>query len=861
MNSAQVKRFDALSMEKHSPESLAICEKCKSGCAWCLNGLFDFSQGHSNKEMISNRERPYSNVADIIREAELGSALRIKKKITTGTENGLEKNHRREANMSFRRHGCKDIENAVHTRPSSDQPFENSVGMSSRTFNGAASTKTSCNQVHPKTGKVCHRRGSSQINDQLSEINLKVKMSEATEAFINQKIIKGKCHSRDRGSNRSKHFLDALEILNCNKGLFIKLLHDPNSLLVKHIQDLRDSQVKNQETKLSETCDRCSSTRSVDPPSNRILLLKSGSSGSTCMQKSSGENRDFSSQQSLYSLRHRAQSGKPAYFSFEHMKRMLRHAIGLSRKEKPLLSTVTLHKSSRDIQKLGNGSKGNDLGITGSSSPHKIYCGSVDNKMGDKVNKAKDFDSGTKQKIGSNSGTCHENLKLSFVRHPKQSELNPYMESIKHLPEVFTNRDEVLSRNQFPRTLESIVSLPEYYAFSTLSPGRHWEHGFIAEQTRFSTFTNHQMVTEKRNMIRGKNKNHHLSSLRQSSKAAPSWADNERHTSQTFGTKSKIAQSHPSGSMKVVETYNTTKEGKVSSSGAVEPNEPNYTGANQNAVIATTVEENSLECSKLDSPEENFTPVSPEDVFTSSSLSSKHFENSAAMKDKAKHQSQVSVLEKFVENITSLPSIVSQPADLTAVPKHNNSEQCSAALMMFPVDLKINSGNNVINEHEPMCKYMRAMLEASDMNWDKLLIKCHSSDQLLDPSLFNEVAVLPNQFCVDHMLLFAYINEVLGKLCQSYFNCSPWLSFVKRIQPSKDMVYEVMKHVDWSLLVQQSSPILDKLIEKDLARSQTWMNIQIEAEDIVAEMVESLLEELILEIATSWVFEDLHFAL
>lgn len=62
-----------------------------------------------------------------------------------------------------------------------------------------------------------------------------------------------------------------------------------------------------------------------------------------------------------------------------------------------------------------------------------------------------------------------------------------------------------------------------------------------------------------------------------------------------------------------------------------------------------------------DSPEENFTPVSPEDVFTSSSLSSKHFENSAAMKDKAEHRSQVSVLEKFVENITSLPSIVSQP--------------------------------------------------------------------------------------------------------------------------------------------------------------------------------------------------------
>lgn len=51
--------------------------------------------------------------------------------------------------------------------------------------------------------------------------------------------------------------------------------------------------------------------------------------------------------------------------------------------------------------------------------------------------------------------------------------------------------------------------------------------------------------------------------------------------------------------MKVVETYNTIKAGEVSSLGALEPHEPNHTGADQNAVIANTVEENSLECSKL----------------------------------------------------------------------------------------------------------------------------------------------------------------------------------------------------------------------------------------------------------------------
>ncbi|XP_031278371.1 uncharacterized protein LOC116136844 [Pistacia vera] len=855
MNPAQVKRFDAVSMEKLSPKSPVIYEKYKSGCAWCLIGLCDFSQGHSNKKLISNRGRPNSNVADIIREEE---------KITTSRENGLAKNHRRKANKTFKRHGCKDVSTVVHTQPSN----ENLVGMPSKRFNGAASIETSCNEGHPKSGKVFYRRVNSQENGQLSEINLQVQMSEAAEAFINQKIVKGKYHGRDQASNQSKHFLDALEILNSNKELFMKLLHDPNSLLVKHIQDLRDSQAKNQETKLSETCDRFPSKGSVDPqPSNRILLPKSGSSGSTYMQNSAGETGDFSSPQSLYSLRDRAQSGKPAYFSFEHMKRKLRHAIGLSRKGKPLLSTVTLHKSSRDNQGLGDGNKENDLGVTGSNSPCKICLGSIDNKTGDKVGKVKDFDSGTRQKNALKSGTSHENSKLSIVRHPKQSELNMYMESRQHLPEVLRNRNEILLRKQFSRTLDRIISFPEYHFFSALSPGRHQEHGSIAARMRFSPFSNHQMVSQKRKMLQGGNKNSHLSSLRQIAEV-PSWTDGKRLTnqSQTFDTKSNISQNHHSdiklhecvssadytssaiGSMKVVETYNTIKARKVSSLGALEPNVPNHAGADQNAVLANTVEENSLECAKLDSPEESCTSVSPEDVYTSSPLSSKSLENSAATKDKAEHQSPVSVLEKFVEDISS-PSTISQPAELAVEPKQiNYEEQCSAAVMMSPVDLKINS-SNVINEHEPMCKYMRAVLEAAGINWDELSIKSHSSDQLLDPSLFDEVELLPNEFCVDHMLLCDYINEVLGELCLSYFSCSPWLSFAKQIRPAKNMVYEVMKCVDWNLLAQQSTPTLDQLVEKDLARPGTWINIRIEAEETVNEMVESLLEELTLETA------------
>ncbi|XP_044476608.1 uncharacterized protein LOC123204114 [Mangifera indica] len=836
MNSAQVKRFDAVSMEKTlSPKSPLIYEKYKSGCAWCLIGLCDFSQGHTNKEPISNRGRSNStNVVDLRRKGEMA----------TSGKNGLAKNHRRKANKTFQKHGCKDISTVVHTQPS----CENSVGTSSERFDGAELTETSCNLVPPKRGKVSSRRGSSQKNNQLSEINLQVQMSEAAQAFINQKIIKGKSHGSDWASNQSRHFLDALEILNSNKELFIKLLHDPDSLLVKHIQDLRDSQVKDQETKLSETCDRYPSNGSVDPlPSNRSLLLKSGSSGSTNMQNSAGEIRDFSSPGSLYSLGHRAQSGKPAYFTFEHMKKKLRHAIGLSRKEKPLLSTVTSHKSSRDNQSSGDGNKENNLGIIRSNSPHKIYLGSVDSKESDKV------------------GPSHESSNLFIVRHPKQTELNIRMESRKHVPEVLRNRNEVLLRKQLPRTLERIISLPEY--FSALSPARHLEPGSIAAQMRYPPFSNYQMVTEKRKMLQGENKNSHLSSLKQIARVE-SKADNKRLTnqSQACDTKSNHSQNHLAdikfhenvssvgytlstiGSMKVVETYNTIRAREISSLGALEPNEPNHTSANQNAVIADTVEASSLRCSKL--PADSCMSTSPEDVFSSSPLSTKSSENSAATKDEAELRSPVSVIEKFVEDITSPPSIISQTAaELAVEPRHiNYKDQCSAAAVMSPVDLNKHS-SNVMNDHEPLCKYMRAVLEASHLNWDKLLLMCHSSDQLLESSLFDQVEVLPNQSCGHRMLLFDYINEVLEELCHSYFCCSPRLSFAEKIQPAKDMVYEMMKRVDWNLLRQQSSPTLDQLFEKDLARPAIWMNIQIEAEDTVNEMVESLLEELTMETA------------
>ena len=57
------------------------------------------------------------------------------------------------------------------------------------------------------------------------------KLSEATKVFINQKFP----------TRTTEEFTDALQALNSNKELFLKLLQDPNSLLMKHIKKLLDT--------------------------------------------------------------------------------------------------------------------------------------------------------------------------------------------------------------------------------------------------------------------------------------------------------------------------------------------------------------------------------------------------------------------------------------------------------------------------------------------------------------------------------------------------------------------------------------------------------------------------------------------
>lgn len=353
-------------------------------------------------------------------------------------------------------------------------------------------------------------RGRKQ--DHHAEINRRVHMNEAVEAFVNQKLTDGENHpSGNEVANQSKNFIDALEVLNSNRELFMKLLQDPNSLLAKHIQNLRDSQAKKQPPSSSkaktshceaeekgeyegpanspkpESCNGFLSKGSDMPqPLSTIVVLKAG------IQNCPDRISNWPSPQSQFSLMKKERSSiRPAFLSFEHMKRKLRHAMRVNRKEHGQMVLDASHNSPHDFEKFEDWRKD----ITKQAN-ERIYANSSYSDVGkmsesshevnrkDGTGQAERFGSGIGSKAASSTEGCHRTSNLLSVGHLKGK-----LHSRKHLSDMLVGGNEDFSRKLTLSTLDRLMSSPEYDLFPTLNPGRQKEHAF-ASQMRFSPYSN-----------------------------------------------------------------------------------------------------------------------------------------------------------------------------------------------------------------------------------------------------------------------------------------------------------------------------------------------------------------------------------
>lgn len=195
----------------------------------------------------------------------------------------------------------------------------------------------------------------------------------------------------------------------------------------------------------------------------------------------------------------------------------------------------------------------------------------------------------------------------------------------------------------------------------------------------------------------------------------------------------------------------------------------------------------------------------------------------------------------FLANADELPM---QPRRIR-FEEHNVS-----ALCITPSDPEIYP-STCRGEKESELDYVKSVLEASGLTSQEFMGRCHSWDEPLNTSLFEEVEASSTQSSENQKLLFDCINEVLMEVHERFYGCSPWVSFVKpniQVMPlGKYVVREVWKGVDCHLLRVPCK--LDQLVGKDMEEDRKWMDLRFDVESIGMEIEYDILEELLEETA------------
>uniref|UniRef100_A0A2P2JTJ6 Uncharacterized protein LOC105129062 isoform X2 n=1 Tax=Rhizophora mucronata TaxID=61149 RepID=A0A2P2JTJ6_RHIMU len=860
------------------PKSPVLYEKYKSRCAYGFINFFHFRRSNSKKlisnrrhlsrdaiddEGVQNKSHLLSNVdekcqsnddeADHCVAADSGD-MEVRKVIGESIEqqvsskiNAAKVEHansssefinekpwsRRKAKKTCHRplrlpiYGCHDVTTMAQCK----QVQENLVDKSSKK-DCIKPPEVSSNQLHLE-----NRRDVSQ--KQPNKINLQFHMNDTAEAFINQKLIDGENLTRDGPGNQPKHFLDALEVLNANKDLFIKLLQDPNSLLAKHIEDLRDSQSKKRRTKCfrevkPQEHQRCNSGESEAPVCTQSIKSRNKSLSNETGDRlhleeivvlrpghpslhNCTDNNSHDYQQPQFSIRNLQQSVKPSFFPFVRMKRKLMRAMRVSREDQQLRPndgsvnkpTNVFDSFKRCTEKTGFEAAEIHSADRKSSDNGGMIVSSEDVRRKGQINKVNGFEPGFGKQAASVSKSSHENSNSENVKHPKQMNYEASFDNRLHLSELLNDRNVNIWKKQRPKTWDGISSIPEYDCLSliSLSPKNKRELGFVTPQMKFSLWSDYQ------------------TSRRRPNTAEKDLPDTKVHEIfSSLDSKQRLRDS-----MKVVDSISAENPEQITSSEVPFENALLDNNACQDPYTTNKCGENgSVDFSRLCAQKENQKSPSTYD-YCSSPTSNQRIEEFEGTNDCVKQPSPVSVLEQFfVEDITSPVRIEWQPG----LPLQYGAEEDDSA-----------ADGSVF-------KHIGRALHASGLNWDELSLKFNLSDQLLDQSLIDEVMCSDPSYG-DQRLLFDYINEVLLEVCQCHLISSPWVSFTKqRIQPIKkpeNMIHEVMKHVHCSLLLQPPLQTLQQLVERDLSRSGTWIDIRADIEDVVGDMVESIIQELVIE--------------
>ncbi|KAL1546284.1 hypothetical protein AAHA92_22901 [Salvia divinorum] len=725
------------------------------------------------------------------------------------------------------------------------------------------------------------------------------KLVAAVILLAEQRLNCSKHFGEDGNNCCSKEFMDALQTLSLNKGLLLKLLKDPDSKLVKHVQNLEDSRLGRDTisnslpaSNLSEDkpgklmCDESSSRKQrnffrrrtksqesypVAGDKNlqnykKTIILKTGQARAQSPQI---DTRVSSLRLQSPGMDDKLQNDRnTSQFSFTEIKRKLRHAIG---KERQDVSPDRLNlKFSQKHQNSNTGDKGSTGENLCWSSPNRNHfyterflTSSPSLKKGEQVGKLKD----------GGSMAVSETSQYSRLRGS-----NIYVEAKKHLSEMLNNGSETPESvtRQLPKSLGRILSLPEYNnGTPCCSPRKYGDDIFMTTQIKLSP---RGIVRSDLSGLLQENLSNHPIPRKQHLESQPGISSsNCEAIIQSLTTNDKITlrddQEHfieiQPVTEDILDSEARSSPGIVADTvemAELKPREEektitNFSESSNNLIGGDIDNDDDREVDNTQVPSQLSVDSSPsfklsfsgEDQLLQSPESPPHgpvsteIEDSDFAMEKLERPSPISVLEPlFTDDDISPASTTSQPVEKEIQPCHIHFEEQSSASDQG-ICTRIS-----LEDEESAFEYVEAVLLGSGLNWDEFLLRWISMYEILDSELFDEVKLFSSRPQHNQKLLFECANEALKEVCVKYFGCFSGISHFKmNIQPAPrgmDLIHEIWRLVEWHLLQLPQPHSLDKLIKADLAGSTKCMDLQLDFECIVSEMGETIFTELVEEL-------------
>lgn len=917
-------------MAKRPKRRLSRGERNQASCIWGLISIFRFGHGRSTHRLLGNRMRASkqrvvappntkiilsghaekTEVVPDVEEKKIATAVvktRVKElmeeemfneqgstKQSDVSDTGFEQNDLQKVSRVKKNHGRKNKAYGSYSGIMGVSKFDTEIRLmpgescephlqkSSDILDLEMTMEELASWINQRNTKCTNRDLCSEPDSPAGHtVVVGENIVAAIKALVEQRLSdcinlgeEGKCCSKE-----------LMDTFGSNGDLLLKLLHDPNSALVQHIQNLEVARFEKDQklgsvtgTHVSEEKptnlkdDGCSSckqrnffrrrTKSLDSfTSERDEEIVISRPGSKSLQSPDTTTR-YSSHSPCNVVNNAHNERNRSQFSFTEIKRKLKNAMGKDRHG--ISYDGIIHEScSKQQNRNNNEDRIQVVENFGWSSPNRnhFYTERFANpstilKRGEQASKSRD------KGLQVVKETC---------QYPNVGESNIYSEAKKHLCEMLNNgvvNAESTSR-QLPKSLGGILCLPEYNSSPFCSPRNQVDDIFITAQMRLSPCG---MV---KNDVSGLAQENHITQACSDRKSYETMSyplcdkvkysntninvpcrDDPKNSSEVqYYTEHITVHEVPSYPSKLLGVEDMTESRSDEADEIISISSELPSNANQIDVQNGDIrevcdsEESSPQCLKdsnqgfkLDLFREDqmlSPPVFPP-AHSPGAVETKDSEDAINNKDRA---SPISVLEPLFTDDDISPASTSQRVGKEVEPRQIHFEEQSCASEQETC-MKIS-----LEREESAFEYVEAVLLSSGLNWDEFLLRWFSLIEVLDPSLFNEVELFSSRPRHDQKLLFDCCNEVLKEACETHLEGLTGRSSVSHnilpVPAGMDLINEVWKRVEWRLFRAPVPHSLDQLVKTDMGQFGKCLNIQSDIELTSYDMGETIFEELV----------------